>query len=577
MIKTYQKIWILLTPHERKKAVLLLFMMVAMALMEVVGVASVFPFLMVLGNPEMIETNHYLAIVNSAFGFEDHHSFLMALGLMTLAILLVTATVRIVTQYALSKFSSMRLHSIAYRLLNMYLYQSYDFFLKRNSSNMSKTLLSEVGEVVNNALTPGLNLLTYLLLTLVIVIFLVIVDPVLALILSGVFGGVYGLMYLTVHRVLGRIGKERKRANGKRFRVASEIFGGIKELKILGREKIYLKAFEESSWIYAKHQVTAQVLSQTPKFLIEVIAFGAILVIALYALRVEGNNLGQLLPVLGLYAMGVMRLKPALDQIYMALSKMRFGAAALDDVIRDLQSLENHEEHSIFKDNFRLPLLKELSFQDVAFSYADTSSPALKNINLTIKANTTVGIIGTTGAGKSTLVDVLLGLLPPQIGMVLIDNEPLGIENIRAWQNSIGYVPQQIFLADDTVAANIAFGVPNDEIDMQAAEQAAKMAQIHEFVATLPKGYATKVGERGVRFSGGQRQRLGIARALYHKPDLLVLDEATSALDNETEAEVMRAIDSMSGQKTIIIIAHRLSTVERCDQLVRLFRGTQSK
>jgi|GEM_PF-3073477 len=236
MIKTYQKIWILLTPHERKKAVLLLFMMVAMALMEVVGVASVFPFLMVLGNPEMIETNHYLAIVNSAFGFEDTHYFLMALGLMTLAILLLTATVRIVTQYALSKFSSMRLHSIAYRLLNMYLYQSYDFFLKRNSSSMSKTLLSEVGEVVNNALTPGLNLLTYLLLTLVIVILLVVVDPALALILSGVFGGVYGLMYLTVHRVLGRIGKERKRANGKRFRVASEIFGGIKELKILGRE-----------------------------------------------------------------------------------------------------------------------------------------------------------------------------------------------------------------------------------------------------------------------------------------------------------------------------------------------------
>ncbi|MGE4294600.1 MAG: ABC transporter ATP-binding protein [Campylobacterales bacterium] len=572
MIKNYQKIWALLTLRERKRAGWLLAMMIVMAFMEVVGVASVMPFLAVLGSPQMVEKNAYLSAAYSALGFESTRSFLVALGLFTLAVLLVSAAVRIVTHYALFRFTSMRQHSISSRLLSGYLRQPYLFFLKRNTSEMSKTILSETGQVVSQSIRPVINLMVYVLVSVVLLAFLVSIDPVLALMLAGVFGGFYALMYLTVRRRLGRMGAEIRSSNAQRFKIASETLGGIKDLKVLGREEAYLKAFHKPSLTFSRHQATAQTLAQVPKFLIEVIAFGAILAIALYALSAEGADLGKLLPVLGLYALGAMRLKPAMDNIYTSVSQLRFGGAVLDGVLKDIRDAESRAV-SLVNDWQRLPLEDAIFLKNVSFSYPNGKSPALRDISFSISANTTVGVIGTTGAGKSTLIDLLLGLIQPDKGELLIDGQPLTAANVRQWQNSIGYVPQHIFLADDTVAANIAFGVPNAQINHQAVEDAARMAQVHEFVVGLPDGYDTEIGERGVRLSGGQRQRLGIARALYHNPDLLVLDEATSALDNETEAEVMKAIDAMGGQKTIIMIAHRLSTVERCDQLIRLEHG----
>ena len=251
---------------------------------------------------------------------------------------------------------------------------------------------------------------------------------------------------------------------------------------------------------------------------------------------------------------------------------MKYGNSGLDNVLADLENLTN-EKSNILNDNKRLLLKEKLVLKNVNFSYDNTTKLALDNININIKVNTTVGIIGTTGAGKSTLVDIILGLLQPDSGEIMVDDKLLEINNTRQWQNSIGYVPQSIFLIDDSIASNIAFGVPKEEIDMKQVEKVAKMAKVYDFVATLEKKFETIIGERGVRLSGGQRQRLGIARALYHNPELLVLDEATSALDNETEAEVMKAIDGMTGSKTIIMIAHRLSTVERCDMLIKIQDG----
>jgi ABC-type multidrug transport system fused ATPase/permease subunit len=279
-----------------------------------------------------------------------------------------------------------------------------------------------------------------------------------------------------------------------------------------------------------------------------------------------------MLPILGVYALSAYRLKPAMNNIYTSLSEMRFGEAALDGVFKDLQGPPEDPRTEIAHDQ-KLPLKKRLELRDVSFFYPGSQKPALNRINLCIQANSTVGIIGSTGAGKSTMVDLILGLLQPDTGQMFIDDQPLSADNVRAWQNGIGYVPQHIFLADDSIATNIAFGIANDNIVQMAVEKAAKMAQIHEFILELPEGYNTEIGERGVRLSGGQRQRLGIARALYHDPDLLVLDEATSALDNTTESDVMKAIDELSGNKTIIMIAHRLSTLERCDQMVRLEGG----
>lgn len=572
MIKCYKKIWSLLTGHERKKAVFLLLMMILMAFMEVAGVASVMPFLAVLGNPQMVETNTYLAAAYEALGLESTQAFLMALGILTLVVLLASAAVRIVTHYALLRFINMRRHSISIRLLSGYLHQPYIFFLNRNTSEMSKTILSETEQVINQSIRPAIHFMVYSLVSAALIVFLVYVDHVLALILAGVFGGFYALMYMTVRRRLGRMGAEIRSSNAQRFKIASETLGGMKDLKVLGREEAYIKAFHRPSLTFSRHQATAQTLAQVPKFLIEVIAFGAILSIALYALSAKGADLGNLLPVLGLYALGALRLKPAMDGIYSSISQLRFGGAVLDGVLKDIRDAES-QSTTIANDQKRLPLAGEISLKNISFTYPGAQVPALKDINISISANTTVGVIGTTGVGKSTLIDLLLGLVQPDKGEFLIDGRPLTQANVRQWQNSIGYVPQHIFLADDTVASNIAFGVSDAQIDRQMVESVARMAQVHEFVTSLPDGYDTKIGERGVRLSGGQRQRLGIARALYHNPGLLVLDEATSALDNKTEAEVMKAIDAMGGQKTIIMIAHRLSTVERCDQLIRLKDG----
>lgn len=576
MIDTYKKIWQLLDAHERKRAIQLLVLMILMAFFEMLGVGSIIPFLSVLGKPEVIETNQYLSAVYHYFEFDGKDSFLIFLGVFALVMLVVSAVFRSFTVYASARFANMRRHSIGRKLLSKYLHQPYSFFLSRNSSEISKTILSEVDIFIGQVMQPSLQLVTYIAVSMALAGFLVAVDPFLAFILVALFGVFYTLTYMTIRKRLSRIGLELQKANEKRYKIVSETIGGIKDLKVLGRENIYLSSFDRPSEDFSSHQATNETLSQIPQFLVEVLAFGSLLVIAMYALASEGADLGTMLPILGLYALGALKLKPSINNVYSAMSSLRFGKPALEAILKDLSEKSQHER-SIANDYRRLPFQKNLKLKNINFYYPNASTPALADISIDIKVNSTVGIIGTTGAGKSTLVDIILGLLSPSSGYIEVDGQILDSANLRQWQNSIGYVPQSIFLADDSIASNIAFGVEKEQIDMTQVERVAKMAQVHEFVESLESGYDTIIGERGVRLSGGQRQRLGIARALYHEPELLVLDEATSALDNETEAEVMKAIDSMSGSKTIIMIAHRLSTVEKCDEIVKLEKGRLSK
>lgn len=572
MLELFKKIWILLSLHERKRAILLLLLMIAMALLEVLGISSIMPFLAVLGNPEVIHTNQYLSYLYVYLDFSSTRSFLIFLGFTAIGVLFFSAAIKTLSSYASLRFSNMRRHSIAQKLLTKYLHEPYSFFLQRNSSDISKTILSETDTLIGQIIVPSLNLVVYTILALFLLSFLIAVNMTLALILIVVFGGFYTIVYLTVRKYIMRIGEERAEANTDRFKIVLETIGGIKDLKVLGREQVYLDSFATPSYKFASYSATNQTLSQVPQFLVEVIAFGALLSMAMYALSKEGINLGELLPLLGLYALGALKLKPAINSIYTSLSLMKFGIPVLNSVLDDLQNVP--KERAVIKNNNqRLILTEKLEFENIDFSYENTTKPALQSVNITVRANTTVGIIGSTGAGKSTLIDIILGLLSPTSGKITVDGEPLTSNNVRQWQNAIGYVPQSIFLADDTIANNIAFGVSKDMVDMKQVEEVAKMAQVHDFIITLPDGYNTKIGERGVRLSGGQRQRLGIARALYHNPELLVLDEATSALDNETESEVMKAINNMSGRKTIIMIAHRLSTVENCDVQIKLENG----
>lgn len=561
----------ILTPSERRRGALVVALMLGAALIEVAGIASIAPFLAVLGNPEVVETNSYLARAYAALGFESPRAFLFALGLLALVVLVGTSVFRAGVTYAVTRYTSMRRHAIGRRLLEGHLRQPYAFFLQRNSVDLSKTIFSEVDQFIGSALRPLAELVTYGAVTVAIVVLLLIVDPVLALGVAALIGGFYGLVYGMARRWLDRIGRDRARANRERFKAAAEALGGIKELKLLGREAAYLRGFEAASRRLARHVANSAIVGALPRFLMEAIGFAAVLLLALYLIA-DSGDLGAVLPVLGLYVFAGYRLLPAAQRIYGAVTSLRFGAAAVDAVVADLNQLPPAPAGA--ERGERLPIAHAIELRDVSFAYPGARDPVLRDVSLTLPANATVGFVGATGAGKSTLIDLILGLLEPSEGRVLVDGTPLGPETVRAWQRGIGYVPQHIFLADDTVARNIAFGVADGALDREAVERAARMAQLHDFITDeLPHGYDTVIGERGVRLSGGQRQRLGIARALYHDPQLLVLDEATNALDQETEAAVMRAIEDLSGQKTILMIAHRLETLQRCDMVVRLEGG----
>lgn len=553
-------------------------MVVIMAVLETAGVASVMPFLSVLGNPEMVQTNSVLNTLYTTLGFSSVDNFIMALGGAAFGLILFSAFFRSLTHYAMNRFVEMRRHSIGKRLLETYLRQPYAFFLNRHSGDMAKNILSEVDQVVGQVFRPGMEMVAYSVVVLALVSLLVAVDPRLAIAIAIVIGSMYALMYVIVRNILSRVGRDRALANQERFTAASEALGGIKDIKLLGREHAYLARFDGPSNRQARHQSTNKTLGEIPKFIIEAVGFGGVIALTLVLLATQGgtgsNALGEILPVLGLYAFAGYRMLPAAQKIYSGMAKLRFGAAAVDNAYRDLRErsalVELHKQ-------VPKPMVPKQSIvlQNIHYNYPSTVRPALQGINLEIPIGHSVGIIGTSGAGKTTLVDVFLGLLRPTEGAIIVDGKPITDDNLRAWQQALGYVPQDIFLTDSGVAENIALGVPSDQIDHEQVVHCARMAQVHEFIVNeMPQGYKTVVGERGVRLSGGQRQRIGIARALYHDPPVLVFDEATSALDNETESAVMEAVDALSSHKTILIIAHRLTTIEKCTQTVRLYAGS---
>jgi len=404
-----------------------------------------------------------------------------------------------------------------------------------------------------------------------------VIDPLTALIAFSIFGGVYAVIYFAVRTHLTHIGRDRVTANKARFKTANEAFGGIKDIKVQGCEYNYLLRFRGPSIRMALHQAKSQTLSQVPRFAVEAIALGGVVLFSLVLIARYGGAetaaLGQVLPILGLYALVGYRILPMLQAVYGAVAQLRFGEGALENALRDLKGCEDLPKLARTRPA-PLPLRREVALRDLDFSYPAAEGAGLRGVTLDIPAGTTLGVVGSTGAGKSTLVDLILGLLQPAGGTVSVDGTAVTQANVRAWQSNVGYVAQTIFLLDASISENIAFGEVRERIDEKRVIECARRACIHDFVVTeLPAGYETVIGERGVRLSGGQRQRLGIARALYHDPALLIFDEATSALDNLTEKAVMAAIDAMAGQKTIIMIAHRLSTVKKCDKIVVLDRG----
>ncbi len=570
---TLKKILGLLTPHELRRGFILLGMVIVRALLDTVGVASIMPFMSVLGNPDVVHTNRWLNMFYEQLGFTETRSFLIFLGGIFFAFQVGSITFKGLTYWALLRFTFMREYSLSCRMLRGYLGRPYVWFLNRHSADLGKSVLSEVRLVVKKVFIPAIELIAQGFVVFFIIILLVIVEPLLALTVTVVLGGAYLIIFFSIRRYLSRIGADRVTANRERFQVAQEALGGIKEVKIFGREKAFFERFEPPSFRFVSHQANGRVAERLPKYALEIVGFGGILLLAIYLLRTQ-EDVGRLLPLLSLYAFAGYRLMPALQIVYEQATKLRFGLPALDALYDDIVQCRGTEADMKTPPPPALIPQKNIALKDVRFSYPGAEKPALTDINLDIPVNSTVGLVGSTGSGKTSMVDIMMGLLAPDSGRLIVDNTVIKPENVRAWQRAIGYVPQQIYLADDTLAANIAFGAAHEEIDSTAVEHAARMAKIHDFVVNdLPDGYGTYIGERGIRLSGGQRQRVGIARALYHDPAVLFFDEATSALDNITEGAVISGILGLTDNKTLVIIAHRLKTVQDCDTIVMIEDG----
>jgi ABC-type multidrug transport system fused ATPase/permease subunit len=574
MIRTLRMVNALLSVHERRRAVQVLVLMLIMALVEALGVASVMPFVAVLSNPAVVETNSYLSFVYDALGFTDPDVFLGLLAGLALGLFAFGLAFKALTTYALVRFSTMRSHTISCRLLSAYLRQPYMFFLGRNTADLGKSVLSEVGRVTNGVILPLLRLLSGTAVAVAILILLLLIEPVLSIVVTLILGGAFTLVYLVTRRLLHRIGTSIIDANQLRFVMASEALAGIKELRLMGRVEGYLQRFYEPSQRYARFQATNRIISELPQFGIQAVGFGGALLAVIY-LKERNGSLEEALPLISAYAFAGYRLMPAFQVIYNNLVKVRFSVPALEVLYKDVTSKEAQTQSGLAKARNEIVRLNgSLVLEGVSFQYPDVDQKAVRDLSLSIPRGSSAAFVGSTGAGKSTVVDLILGMLTPLKGAILVDGQPLVGATLRGWQQNIGYVPQTAYLADDTVAANIAFGIARAAIDQSAVERSAMAAHIHDFIVKeLPKGYETIVGERGIRLSGGQRQRLAIARALYHDPEVVVFDEATSALDNITEAIVMEAIEELRGDKTVIIIAHRISTIKQCDRIHVLEHG----
>ena len=568
-----RKVWDLLSPHEQRQSLFLFPAVVVMALLDTAGLASIVPFLSLLSDPNAIGKHKWLSVFYTTFHFESRESFAIWSGVLVLAVLVIGNIFAAFTTWWLLHFSWMRNHTLSLRLLSSYLNRPYSFFLTRNTAELAQRILSEVQDVVAGVIVQGMYLGARLVVVIATFAILLLIDPLIALGVGVLFGCIYGTLFLSVRRRLQATGRRRLEANRRRFKLASEMLSGIKEVKIAGLENAFLQEYAVPSEENARAWALINTYSSLPKFALETVAFGGVLFTVVFLLW-RGNPLENVLPVVGLYAFAAYRLLPSLQAIFTGLTTVRGNLAALDALAIDLASVDKSDAPLSTTPPAALPFSRAVRLAEVTYRYPSGERPTLESFDVALEAGKWVAFVGPTGSGKSTLIDVLLGLLTPESGALVVDDAPIAADNVRGWQQNAGYVPQQIFLADDTIARNIALGVPKALIDHEQVKRAARIAQLADFVEReSPDGYETAIGDRGVRLSGGQRQRVGIARALYRQPKLLILDEATSALDGETEQRFFTALREAYEDCTVVSIAHRLTTTRDFDAIYVLERG----
>lgn len=567
MNDTLRKVWAILTPSDRRKSGLMVGLIVLMAFAETVGVVSIMPFLSVLARPNIIHEVSVMKWLYEYFNFDGEAQFIVALGLASVSIVVGSSLFKTFTLHAINRYTYFLRHGISSRLLATYLEQSYEFYLKHNPSALARNVLSEVDQLHDGLFKPVAQLFAQGAVVTAMVCVVFIYDPWVAIGAAGVVVTLYGLIYAVVRNRLGITGRARQSENGARFKACNEVLGGIKDVKISRAEEAYLQRFRSASRGYSRHQANAETLSQSPLYLVEAVGYSGLIILSLFLIQ-RSDDIAQVLPALGLYGFAAYRILPSAQIMYRGFAQLKFSSAALDVIYEHLSLpasvLPSCSELLVPRESIRL--------EGVCFAYPSAADkPVFNDLNLSIPVNTSVGIVGVSGSGKSTLMDLLLGLLHPQRGRLIIDDVPVNAGNVANWQRVIGYVPQHIYLADVSVAENIAFGVPKDQIDMAAVERAARLAHIYDFVMTdLEHGFDTAIGDRGVRLSGGQQQRIGIARALYKNPAVLFMDEATSALDTEAETAITKAVGALCRTKTVVIISHREESLSYCSNRYRL-------
>ena len=566
-----KNIFNLLSTKEKRKFKFLFIFFIITGIFEIAGIASIAPFMAVVSSPEIIQNNNYLNNFYNYFGFTSTNDFLVMLGVLVILLLVISNSIAALTTWKVTSFANNQSHVLSVKLLNSYLSNSYEFFLNNNSSTLEKNILSEVFRGVSGVMLPALLLIVKLIIVTFILILLIVVNPTITFASIFILGGLYLLMYKFMRSYLMEIGISFTKVDSERYKLVKEALSGIKNLKLNGNESEFVKQYSIPSKLHAKYTTQNSLITQMPRYLVETISFSGIVGIIIYFIY-QGERVDEVIPLISIFALASYRLAPALQQIYHSISQIKYTLPAINLLINDIKD-DNEILFKAFSDKGFPEYKSSLVLNNISFGYLNSNRDSLCNISIEITPNTTIGIVGGTGSGKTTLVDIILGLLIPTTGNILIDGIALDENNTALWQRNIGYVPQDVFLIDDTIIRNIAFAATDNNISIEEIKSVCRVAGISKFIEGLPEGYQTVVGERGAKLSGGQVQRIGIARALYKNPNVVVFDEATSALDNITERAVMEAVNNLSHKKTIIMIAHRLSSIRNCDTIYVMDKG----
>lgn len=546
----------------------MIFVILFGAAAELLGVSMILPIVTLATDPQAVRTNRYCRLITQFTGIEETNQVLLILIVAMIAVYLIKNIYLAWMTYAMNSFSkNTRLH-FSTKLMEAYMKQPYSYFLYKNTAEILRSVNSDTSNMYT-VIINVLQLISQGITSVVLVVFLAVSNIRMTLVIAFLLTACAGAVILIIQKKMRRLGDTYHDINADIIKCSKQAFEGIKEVKIMNKERYFIGEYCDIYHQATKLELAYNLLSYIPKYLIETIAIGGILGY-LAVVIVLGGSLSAMIPQLSVFAIAAFRLLPSVNSLYASFTNIAYNMAAIELIYYDIRSVEHVDDRNIgTEDCEQLRFDHAIEVKNLSFTYDQSDKVILEDVSVTIHKGESVAFVGESGGGKTTLVDNILGILMPQKGSVFVDGVNIN-EIMQSWHRDIGYIPQTIFMMDDTVRRNVAFGVKSEEIDDNKVWEALRKAQLEEFVKHMEHGLDTEVGEAGMRLSGGQRQRIGIARALYHNPDILVFDEATSALDNETEKEVMAAIDALHGSKTMIMIAHRLTTIENCDHVYRV-------